>query len=134
MKKLMSLVILMALAGFCSIAYAIDNNATAGDQAQAPAVKNPEGEYLGTVRDVFVNYSGTVAFIIISVGENGEKEIAVPLVIFSYDKENEVLILKMSKEQINGAPEFNVRKVYEFFGVALPLTDEAPQDGGGEVN
>ncbi len=130
MKRLMLPAIVMTLVSFCSIAYAIDENARARDHAQAPAVRNPEGEYLGVAKDVVANYSGTIAFIIISVGENGEKEIAVPLVIFSYDKENEVLILKMSKDQIDAAPEFNMRKVYEFFGVALPFVDKMPEDGG----
>ncbi len=76
--------------------------------------------------------SGTAAFIIISVGEKGERYIAVPLTAFSYDNENEVLILEVGKEQISAAPEFNVRGIYEFFGVAPPWTDESPQDGEGK--
>ncbi len=129
MRKLMPLAILLVLVSFCSMAYAIDPRGEPGNQKPGTAVKNPEGEYLGTAKDM--NYSGTVAFIIISVGENGEKDVAVPLGVFSYDQEKKVLILKMSKEQISAAPEFNVKGVYEFFGMALPWTDETPYDSGG---
>ena len=115
------------------MAYAFDPKGEAMDQKQVLAVKNPEGECLGIVKDMLVNYSGTVAFIIISVGEKGEKDVGVPLGIFSYDSEKEVLILKMSKGRIGAAPEFNVKGVYEFFGVAppWPWMDDTPQDGEG---
>ncbi len=132
MKRLMLSAILMVLVGFCSMAYAIDPNNKAWNQKEALSVKNPEGEYLGTAKDILVSPSGTVAFIIISIGEKGEKDVAVPLGIFLYDRQNKVLILKMSKEQIAAAPEFNVKGVYEFFGVAPPWTDTAPQDRGGK--
>ena len=131
MRKSMLLAIAIALVGFCSMAYAFDPKGEAMDQKQVLAVKNPEGEYLGTAKDILVNYSGTVTLIVISVGEKGEKDVAVPAGILSYDMEKEVLILKMSKEQIGAAPEFNIKGVYEFFGVAPPWTDETPQDSGG---
>ncbi len=131
MKKLMALVIAIMLVGFCSMAYALDPKAEAGNQKQVLAVKNPEGEYLGTAKDVLVNYSGTVALIIISVGEKGEKDVVVPADILLYDTEKEVLILRMSKEQIGAAPELNIKGVYGFFGVAPPWTDETSEDSGG---
>lgn len=124
MTKLMSLAIAIMLVGFCSMGYAFDPKAQVGNQKQGLAVKNPEGEYLGTVKDLLLSYSGTVAFFIISVGDNGEKDIVVPVGSFSYDMEQEVLMLKISKEQIGAAPEFNVKGVYEFFGVAPPWTEE----------
>ncbi len=131
MKKLMSLGIAMMLIGFCSMAYAIDFESEAGNQGSGLAVKNPEGESLGTVKDILVNFSGTVALVIISVGEKGDKEVAVPLGMFLYDEENEVLILKMLKEEIGSAPEFNVKRIYEFFGVPPPWMYETPQDDEG---
>ncbi len=110
----------------------IDPNRGAGDRKQVLTVKNPQGEYLGTAKDILLSPSGTVAFIIISVGERGNKDIAVPLAAFSYDDENDVLILEMGKEQIGAAPELNVKGIYEFFGGAPPWTDESPQGGEGK--
>ncbi len=132
MRKLMPLALVTMLVAFCSMAYAIDPKDEAGNQKQVLAVKNPEGESLGTIKDIFVNYLGTAAFAIISVGEKGEREIAVPLGAFLYDRENEVFILNISKENIAAGPEFSIKGVYEFFGVAPPWTDETPQDGEGK--
>ncbi len=130
MKKLMLLAILIILVSFGSATYAIDPKNEVWSQRNALPVKNPGGEYLGTAKDVLLSPSGTMAFIIISVGEKGEKDVVVPLAAFSYDRENKVLILKMSKEQIGATPEFNVNGIYQFFGVAPPWTDKAPKDGG----
>jgi len=127
MKKLISLAIALMLVGFCFMAYAFDPETKVQNQNQVLTVKNPEGEYLGTVKDMLLNYSRTVAFIIISVGEKGEKDVVVPLGMFFYDEEKNILILQISKERIAAAPEFNVKGVYKFFGVAPPWTEETPQ-------
>ncbi len=111
MKKRMPLAILIMLVSFWSMAYAIDPNSEAWNQKDRLPVKNPEGEYLGTAKDVLLSPSGTMAFIIISVGEKGEKDVVVPLAAFSYDRENKVLILKMSKERIGATRESNVNRI-----------------------
>ncbi len=130
MRKLTSMEIAMVVVGFCSMAYAFDPKAEGWDQEQVLAVKNPEGEYLGSVKDLLLSFSGTIAFFIISAGENGEKDVVVPVGIFSYDMEKEVLILNISRERLRAAPEFNVKGIYEFFGVVPPWTEETPQDSG----
>ncbi len=132
MKKLLVMTILIVLVSFGSTTYAIDPKNEVWSQRNALPVKNPGGEYLGTAKDVLLSPSGTVAFIIISVGDKGEKDVVVPLTAFSYDWENKVLILKMSKERIDAAPEFSVKGLYEFFGLAPPWIDKAPQGREGK--
>jgi len=73
MKKLTLLAILMVLVDFCSMAYAIDPKNKAWNQKEALSVKNPEGEYLGTAKDILVSPSGTIALMIISIGEKGRR-------------------------------------------------------------
>jgi len=132
MGKSMSLAIAMVLLGFCSMAYAIDLNGKTGNQTPAIAVKNTEGEDLGTVKDFLMSLSGNVSLVIISVGEKGEKEIAVPVTVLLYDAENRVIILQMGKEEIAAAPEFNLKGIYGFFGVAPSWAEEQPVESDAE--
>jgi hypothetical protein len=81
---------------------------------------------------------GNIVFVIVSLetGQNKEsKEIAVPWVLFSIDKENGALVLSISKKQLDSAPEYDassmedpefVRRIYYFFASAPPWTKETP--------
>ncbi len=126
MRKLLALATIMIFLSLGSLAYA------AG--AEGLAVKNWKGEYIGSVRHVLTDSStGNIIFVILSLGKEGEKEIAVPVVSFSsYDYEDGFLVLNVSKELLAAAPEFNVsdlkdpaftEKVYQFFGLAPSWND-----------
>ncbi len=135
MRELWALTIAIILAGFGSVAYAVDPRANSGNQEEALVVKNWKGEYLGSVRHVLLDSStGNVAFIILSLDKE-KKEIVIPLGSFSsYDQVNGTLVLSVSKEILIAAPEFHLSdlkdpgfadRVYRFFGEAPPWTDGA---------
>ncbi len=128
MRKFLVLVPFVILLSFWSIAYA------GGDQAEGLAVKNWKGEYIGSVKHVLTDSSsGSIVFVILSLGPEGTKEIAVPVRSFSsYDYENGFLVLNVSKEILAAAPEFQVsdlkdpaftERVYQFFGLAPSWKD-----------
>lgn len=128
MRKLVALAIFAILLSFGAIAYA------AGNQEEGLAVKNWKGEHVGSVKHVLTDSSsGNIVFVILSLGEEGKKEIVVPVRSFSsYDYENGFLVLNVSKEILTAAPEFNVsdlkdpafvERVYRFFGLAPSWKD-----------
>ncbi len=133
MRKLSVLVTLLILLSFGSIAYA------AGDPEEGLAVKNWKGEYLGSVKHVLTDSAdGNIVFVILSLGQEKKKEIAVPVRSFSsYDFEDGSLVLNVSREILDAAPEFNVsdlqdpafvERVYLFFGLA-PLWKDGDERG-----
>src|SRR5512139_1141232 len=103
MRKLLVLGTVAILLSFGYIAYA------AGNQEEGLTVKNWKGEYLGSVTHVLTDSSsGNIVFVILSLGEEGEKEIVVPVHSFSsYDFEGGFLILNVSKGILADAPEFH---------------------------
>ena len=104
MKKLLALATFAILLSFCAIAHA------AGNQEEGLTVKNWKGEYVGSVKHVLTDSSsGNIVFVILSLGEEGKKEIVVPVHSFSsYDFEGGFLILNVSKGTLAAAPEFDV--------------------------
>ncbi len=125
---------------FQTMAYASDDGTTSDHQEQSLTVTNWKGEYIGTSHHVVMDFSsGNIAFVIVSLetGQNKEvKEVAVPWVLFSIDKENGALVLSISKKQLHSAPEYHVSdledpefvgRTYQFFGLAPPWTEETPQ-------
>jgi hypothetical protein len=128
MGKLWALVMAVILIGLGSIAYAADGRAKSGNQEEALVVKNWKGEYIGSVQHVLLDSStGSVAFIILSLGKE-KKEIVIPLrSFFSYDPQKGTLVLNVSKGILIAAPEFHIsdlkdptfaERVYRFFGEA----------------
>ena len=128
MKRSLVLTTLVILLSFASIAYA------AGDKEEGLAVKNWKGEYIGSVKHVLTDSSsGNIVFVILSLGEEGKKEIVVPLNSFSsYDYENGFLLLNVSKEILTAAPEFHIsdlkdpaftERIFRFFGLAPSWKD-----------
>lgn len=137
MRKLWALVMTVIFISFASIAFAADHGAKSAKQEEALVVKNWKGEYIGSVQHVLSNSStGSIIFAILSLDKE-KKEIVIPLRSFSsYDQENGILILNVSKEILTAAPEFHVsdlkdpafaEKIYRFFGEAPPWTDK-PQE------
>jgi len=128
MKKLLVLATFVTLLSFGSFAYAV------GDQVEGLPVKNWKGDHIGSVKHVLTeSSSGNIVFVILSLGQEGKKEIAVPVSSFSsYDYENGFLVLNVSKEILAAAPEFHVsdlkdpafvERVYRFFGLAPSWKD-----------
>ncbi len=125
---------------FQTVAYASDDSTTSNDQGQSLTVTNWKGEYIGTSHHVVMDFSsGNIAFVIVSLetGQNKKmKEVAVPGVLFSVDKEKGALVVSISKKQLDSAPEYHasdledpefVGRTYQFFGLAPPWTEETPQ-------
>ena len=128
MTKFSVLVTFLILLSFSTFAYA-------AGQEEGLAVKNWKGEYIGSVKHVLTDSSsGNIVFIILSLSQGGRKEIAIPVKSFSsYDHENGLLVLNVSKEILAAAPEFHVsdlrdpafvERVYQFFGLAPSWKDE----------
>lgn len=125
---------------FQTMVYAAEDAARSKHQEQSLIVKNWKGEYIGTSHHVVMDPSaGSIAFVIVSL-ETGQnkviKEVAVPWVLFSVDKQNGTLVLNVSKKQLESAPEYHasnledpkfVGRIYQFFGLAPPWTEEAPK-------
>jgi sporulation protein YlmC with PRC-barrel domain len=128
------------LLSFQTMTYTADDSAGSGQQEKSLVVTNWKGQYIGTSHRVVMDpAAGVVAFVIVSVetGQNkGTKEIAVPWVLFSVDKEKGVLVLKISKKQLESAPEYRaselgdpefIARIYRFFALTPPWTEETPQ-------
>jgi len=135
MKKFLVLATFALLLGF-AIAHAV-----AGQSEEGLTVKNWKGEYIGSIKHVLTDSSnGNIVFVVLSLGQEGKREIAVPVRSFSsYDFENGFLVLNVSKEILATAPEFHisdlqdpafVENVYRFFGVAPSWEDEIEWQSG----
>jgi len=134
MKKFLVLTTFVILLSFGSIAL------VAGDEEEGLTVKNWKGEYIGSVKHVLTDSSSeNIVFVILSLGQDGKKEIVVPVSSFSsYDDENGFLVLNVSKGILAAAPEFDVsilkdpafaEKVYRFFGLAPSWKHGATERG-----
>jgi hypothetical protein len=140
MKKLIVVIAMAVLINFGLLVYVAVDNAETENEQEAIAVKNSTGEYVGTVTNLLVDSSGNIAFIILSLGkdrEQGKKEIAVPLGMFSYDHENRIIVLNVDKRELAAAPSFAMsdltdpsfaEKVYRFFGLMPGWTEEQEND------
>ncbi len=135
MNRKLVLAMAVILIGFASSAFAIVGQSGNENQQQTMVVKNASGESVGTVTNALVDGAGNIAFIIVAIDDGtgqGHKEIAVPTSIFSYDHENETLILNMTKEELSDAPEFNASQLsdpsyamglYQHYGLAPSFTE-----------
>ncbi len=129
--------ITVILMSFNTIAYAVDGSYGVSIQEHALIVENWKGEYIGTSHHVVMDPStGNIIFIIVSLEQGENKEIAVPAGLFSVDKEHGVLVLNISKKQLGSSPAYHAsdlqdpeffKKVYRFFAIAPPWTEETPK-------
>ena len=124
------------LLNFQTMVYAADDSAGSSHQERSLTVRNGKGEYIGTSHHVVMDPSaGDIVFVIVSL-ETGHKEIAVPWVLFSVDKENRVLVLSISRKRLESAPEYHASdledpefagRIYHFFALAPSWKEETPQ-------
>ncbi len=80
---------------------------TVGDMI-GMTVRNPEGATIGDIDYVVPNMDGAEA--VIGIGGFlglGEYTVSLPLVDFSYDAEQDVLLLNTNKETLKAQPEFD---------------------------
>jgi hypothetical protein len=125
------------LVSFGTVAYANDDTSGASIQEHALIVKNWKGEYIGTSHHVVMDPStGNIIFIIVSLEQEENKEIAVPTGLFSIDEKQGVLVLNISKKQLDLSPSYHAsdlqdpeffEKVYRFFAIAPPWAEETPR-------
>ena len=129
--------IAVVLMSFKTIAYAFDSTSDVRIEEQVLIVRNWKGDYIGTSRHVVMDRSTrTIFFIIVSLDPGGDKEIVVPVGMFSVGREPGVLVLNISKKQLDASPLYHAsdlqdieffEKVYRFFSIAPPWTEETPK-------
>ena len=129
MRRLVVLITALVFINFGLFAYAPVDKAETENQPEVIVVKDSMGQYVGTVTNLLEDSSGNIAFIILSMseqGEQGNKEVAIPLGILSLDNEDRMVILNLSKEELAAAPGFDLsdlgdptfaERVYRFFGL-----------------
>ncbi len=75
------------------------------------SVENPEGQNLGTIRDIMINLQESrIEYIVLQYGGFlgiGDKLFAIPFNSLRVDEEKEVFILDRSKEYLEKAPGFD---------------------------
>jgi len=135
MKRWIVLVTALVFVNFGLFAYVAADQAQTENQQQVIVVRDSTGQYVGTITNVLADSSGNIAFIILSVGDQGEpgnKEVVIPLGILSLDDANRTVVLNLSKEELAAAPGFDLsdlsdstfaEKVYRFYGL-MPAWDE----------
>jgi len=129
MRRLVVLITALVFINFGLFAYAPVDKAETENQPEVIVVKDSMGQYVGTVTNLLEDSSGNIAFIILSMseqGEQGNKEVVIPLGILSLDNEDRMVILNLSKEELAAAPGFDLsdlgdptfaERVYRFFGL-----------------
>jgi hypothetical protein len=106
------------------------------DRSSELAVKNPGGEYVGTISNALADPMGNITFVILSLGvdKGGDKNIVVPVYAFSHDG-RAGLVLNMTDSQLAAAPEFRMSdlndptfgdRVYRFYGQVPPWSRGLP--------
>ena len=76
-------------------------------------VYNKDGEKIGTIDDFIVGGENEVSFAILSVGGVlgiGDRLVAVPAKLFTSNKEQQVILAKVSKEDLEALPAFQYAK------------------------
>jgi sporulation protein YlmC with PRC-barrel domain len=76
-------------------------------------VYNQEGDKIGTIDDFIVGGENEVSFAILSVGGVlgiGDRLVAVPAKLFTSNKEQQVILAKVSKEDLEALPAFQYAK------------------------
>lgn len=83
----------------------------ASDKVEGTEVRNPDGEYLGTIDRVMIDkISGKVAYAVMSFGGFlgiGDRHHALPWSVLTYDTRLNSYVVALTKEQLEGAPTFD---------------------------
>ncbi len=143
MGRFLAIATAVILMGLETIAFPVDDRDGPDSQKQGLTltVKDWKGDSIGTSKEAVLDSStGNIVFIIVSLGKEGNREIAVPPGLFSVDKKNDALVLNVSKKELNSAPEYRasdledpkfVKKVYRFFALVVPRTQETSEEKKG---
>jgi sporulation protein YlmC with PRC-barrel domain len=78
------------------------------------SVRNPQGEKLGTLRDMVVDSQGHVPMAVLAYGGFlgiAAKSVAVPLGDLNFDSAKHTFVLNATKERLDAAPAFKESKV-----------------------
>ncbi len=141
MKRLIILGALI-LMSFGSYAHAftpdIWNRQHSGETRPTLAVKNSDGDHIGTIRDALMDPFGYVPFVIVSFDHQvaGKNNIIVPVDALTLDKQDGTVTLNMSEDLIAAAPEFSstgmkdpsfVERVYRFYAQKPPWSDQSEE-------
>jgi len=139
MKKSLAVVTVVILMSVVSSLYALTDKAKIEPQQETIVINNSKGEYVGTLTNLLVDSAGNIGFIVISIGNDDKqdkKDIAVPLITFSYDREKRLIILDVSTETLSAAPAFKAselsdpafaEKTYRYFGLMPSWTTEGEE-------
>lgn len=147
-KTLVTMVVAAFIAfGFTPGAFAAGDKSMSSDAMSLSAeatligkdVKNTQGEDLGEVKGLVRDDGGEIALVIVSFGgfdEMGEKDVAVPYTILSFNESEGHAVLDVTRDQLASAPEVRAddnltdnsfaEEVYRYFGERPYWTD----DGG----
>jgi hypothetical protein len=118
--------------------------AQARTQDESMTVMNSNGESVGTIKNFLIDGNGNIAFVVVShdrMAGGCQKDIAVPIGAFAYDREKDQVVLDISQQQLDSAPEFTASalndpsfagRMYEYFGQAPAWTHEDAQSDGLE--
>jgi PRC-barrel domain len=101
-------------------------------KVEGTSVENPEGESLGSIRDVMIDkISGQVAYAVLKYGSVlgiGGKLFALPWEVLEYDAERGAYIIDLPQDQLRNAPSYEEntqpdwsdpawnRSVYDYYG------------------
>ena len=101
-------------------------------------VRNPQGEYLGTIADVVFDSEGHVSLVALSQYPTwglgmAWRMLAIPFDALNYDAGKGYFVLNTSRERLASAPDFQkenlsnqewVTGVYQYYGVQPYWTEE----------
>ncbi len=89
---------------------------------------NNDRDYLGTINDLVIDHQGRVSLVVISYGGFlgiGERSVAIPWSALTFNSEDRLFVLNMSKDALAAAPAFDrasmasrswSEDVYRYFG------------------
>lgn len=87
------------------------NRMLSSSSIEGTDVKNTKGESLGEIKDLMINTSkGNIEYAVLSFGGFlglGDKYFAVPWEAFSVDRNDEEMVLDVTKESLENAPGFD---------------------------
>jgi sporulation protein YlmC with PRC-barrel domain len=152
MKKTMTLVALLAtfvMVLWVAGSFATERMSKGWDrpyevsEVTGTIVRNPQGEYLGRVRDFVFDPEGRIEFVVLSnygFWRLGAKSFAIPFEAFRYNSEQKHLVLDISREKLEAAPTFQKdemvkqewgESVYRYYGLQPYWTEK---ESGGQMN
>jgi len=104
-------------------------------------VKNPQGESLGTVRDILIDSQGRASLAVLSYWDlKGMKEklVAVPFYALSFNPAAKDFTLNVRREKLESAPAFDrkdlanakrAEDIFRYFGQQPSWTEEGEMPG-----